>query len=48
VATAFVGGFIGSDALIGEFGWVAAISMLALGAVAVAWHLLTGGGRRLT
>jgi len=47
VATAFVGGFVGDPALIGEFGWVAAISMLLLGVVAVAWHLLTGGGRRL-
>lgn len=46
VATAFAKGFTGDAALIGEFGWVAAISMLALGVVAVAWHLMTGGGAR--
>ncbi len=47
VATAFVGGFAGNRALIGEFGWVAAVSMLLLGVAAVAWHLSTGGGRRM-
>jgi membrane protease YdiL (CAAX protease family) len=47
VATAFVGGFTGSTPLIGEFGWVAAFSMLALGVVSVAWHLVAGGGARM-
>jgi len=47
VATAFVGGFTGPEPLIGEFGWVAAVSMLVLGAIAVAWHLATGGGPRI-
>lgn len=46
VATAFVGGFTGSASLLGEFGWVAAVSMLVLGAVSVAWHLITGGAPR--
>jgi len=46
VATAFVHSFTGDAALIGEFGWVAAASMLTLGIVSVAWHVLTGGGHR--
>ena len=46
VATAFVGAFTGNASLLGEFGWVAAASMLLLGAVSVAWHLITGGGPR--
>ena len=52
VATSFAvyaGGsqrFTGDPALLSEFGWIAAFSMLVLGAVAVTWHLLTGGGSR--
>lgn len=30
--------FSGSDALLGEFGWLAGITMLALGLAAAAWH----------
>jgi membrane protease YdiL (CAAX protease family) len=33
--------FTGSDALLGEFGWLAAVAMLALGIAAAAWHLRT-------
>ena len=39
-------GFTGSHAMVGEFGWIAALSMLALGAAAVVWHLATGGAHR--
>lgn len=31
--------FAGSDALLGEFGWLAAISSLILGVAATVWHL---------
>jgi len=48
VATAFVAGFTGHSTLIGEFGWVAAVSMLLLGVAALTWHLATGGGHRLS
>lgn len=33
--------FTGSDTLLGEFGWLAALTMLALGVAAAAWHLRT-------
>ncbi|MCZ7629659.1 MAG: CPBP family intramembrane metalloprotease [Microthrixaceae bacterium] len=33
--------FTGSDALLGEFGWLAAVTMLALGIRQAAWHLRT-------
>jgi hypothetical protein len=39
-------GFTGSHSALGEFGWIAALSMLALGAAAVVWHLATGGAHR--
>jgi membrane protease YdiL (CAAX protease family) len=38
--------FTGEPALLGEFGWITAISMLGLGTVAVIWHLRSGGGSR--
>jgi membrane protease YdiL (CAAX protease family) len=46
VATSFTAAFTGSVPLMGEFGWIAAVSMVMLGAVTVAWHLVTGGGRQ--
>jgi membrane protease YdiL (CAAX protease family) len=46
VATSFTAAFTGSEPLMGEFGWIAAISMLILGGASVAWHLATGGGLR--
>jgi len=33
--------FTGSDALLGEFGWIAAITMLAGGVAAAVWHVRT-------
>jgi membrane protease YdiL (CAAX protease family) len=33
--------FTGSDALLGEFGWIAAVTMLAVGTAAAAWHVRT-------
>lgn len=33
--------FAGSDALLGEFGWLAAITMLIVGVAASTWHLRT-------
>ncbi len=36
--------FAGDDRLLGEFGWLAATAMLALGAAATWWHLAHGGG----
>ncbi|BDZ41440.1 hypothetical protein GCM10025865_07390 [Paraoerskovia sediminicola] len=44
--TGTVPAFAGSSALLGEFGWLAAVSMIALGVVAAAWHLARGGGAR--
>lgn len=47
VSTRFSGGpalhqmFTGSDALLGEFGWLAALAMLALGVATAAWHVRT-------
>lgn len=32
-------GFTGSDTLLGEFGWIAAVCMLAVGLAAAWWHL---------
>ncbi len=46
VATSFSAAFTGDGTLMGEFGWIAAISMVVLGAVSVAWHLAAGGGRQ--
>lgn len=36
--------FAGTDALLGEFGWVAAVTMLLLGMGMAAWHVRTGAG----
>ncbi len=33
------GVFTGSQTMLGEFGWIAAVTMLVLGAVSAAWHL---------
>ena len=44
VATSFRAAFTGDNTLMGEFGWIAAVSMAILGAVSVGWHLATGGG----
>jgi Type II CAAX prenyl endopeptidase Rce1-like len=33
------GVFTGSQTWLGEFGWIAALSMLALGVIAARWHL---------
>jgi hypothetical protein len=47
VATRFVGPrganemFSGSSALLGEFGWLAALTMLVLGVAAAVWHVRT-------
>ena len=47
-ATGFASGstpaFTGSDQLIGEFGWLAAVASLAVGVVATLWHIKTMGG----
>ena len=47
VATSFGAAFAGEAALLGEFGWVAAISMAVLGSVALVWHIRTGGAARM-
>ena len=47
IATSFAHSFTGNSVLLGEFGWVAAISMLVLGAIATIWHVATGGGKRM-
>ncbi|MDQ1248041.1 MAG: hypothetical protein QG597_2413 [Actinomycetota bacterium] len=51
VATSFAfqgeAAFTGDGALMGEFGWLAAISMAVLGTTSVTWHLRTGGGARM-
>jgi membrane protease YdiL (CAAX protease family) len=39
--------FTGDPALLGEFGWIAAISTFVLGAAAVTWHLFAGGGSHM-
>lgn len=44
VATSFVGAFTGAATLLGEFGWIAAISMAFLGVISAGWHLRNGGG----
>jgi membrane protease YdiL (CAAX protease family) len=45
--TTRVPAFAGSDALLGEFGWLAAVSMLLLGSVSAWWHLThRANGRR--
>jgi membrane protease YdiL (CAAX protease family) len=36
--------FAGSDELMGEFGWLAAITIFAVGGVAALWHTRTQGG----
>jgi membrane protease YdiL (CAAX protease family) len=50
VATSFAvedsAAFTGDPALLGEFGWIAAIGMVLMGAVATVWHLATGGSAR--
>lgn len=38
-ATGAVPAFSGSDALLGEFGWLAGVTMLAVGLAAAAWHV---------
>lgn len=47
VATSFVSSFSGHSALLGEFGWVAAVAMALLGATATAIHLRAGGAARM-
>lgn len=48
VATSFNQAFTtGNDLLLGEFGWVAAVSMVVLGVGATLWHLRTGGSARM-
>ena len=36
--------FTGSEALLGEFGWVAAVGSLLLGVLVAVWHIRSGGG----
>lgn len=43
VATDFDGAFTGDQALMGEFGWIPAATMLAIGVAATAWHQRNGG-----
>ena len=38
--------FAGSEDLLGEFGWLAAGTMLVVGVLAAAWHVRTGSPRR--
>jgi hypothetical protein len=34
-----IAAFTGNDALLGEFGWIAAVATLLLGVVAAYWHI---------
>ncbi|MFM2438549.1 MAG: hypothetical protein RLZ55_1372, partial [Actinomycetota bacterium] len=40
--------FTGDTALLGEFGWIPAVSMLLLGVAAAFWHVRSGRGGTIT